>query len=412
VSNNKQKLLVLTSTYPRWSGDTEPAFVKQLSELLSGSYEVHVLAPHCQGSNRVEDLGDGIQIFRFRYAPDSWERLAYNGGVLENLKRNKSLYLLVPVFMLVQFVAAIKLCRDHQYTCIHAHWLIPQGLIAVCLNLFLTTPPKLLLTSHGADLFGLQGRFFRRLKQWVLGRADHTTVVSHAMRDKVLELGIPANKVSVKSMGADLQHLFRIDKNLDKLRDRQKLIFVGRLVEKKGVSVLVEAFAKLVQRYPGLQLEIVGDGPEGPGLEVLASKLGLRKNILFVGQLKNDCIPARLQQASIAVVPSVVALSGDQEGLGLVLIEALGCGCSVVASDLPAIQDVIQDEVTGLLAKSGDSDSLAKCIERLIEQPALAKKLAEAGRASILERFDWQGVGVGYNSLIASLIEKPNLESK
>ena len=120
--------------------------------------------------------------------------------------------------------------------------------------------------------------------------------------------------------------------------------------------------------------------------------------------MKNDEIPEKLKASFIAVVPSVVAKSGDQEGLGLVVIEAIGCGCAVVASDLPAIKDVIVDGKTGLLAKSGCAKDFAGRIETLLAAPDLAKALVENGRTFVAERYDWESVGERYLRTIHDLV--------
>jgi glycosyltransferase involved in cell wall biosynthesis len=102
------------------------------------------------------------------------------------------------------------------------------------------------------------------------------------------------------------------------------------------------------------------------------------------------------------VMPSVVTAEGDQEGLGLVMAEALACECPVVASDLPAIGDVIENGVTGLIARQADAHDLADKIVQVLRDPARAAGLARAGRASVLERFEWERVARGYSDLLAA----------
>jgi len=103
-------------------------------------------------------------------------------------------------------------------------------------------------------------------------------------------------------------------------------------------------------------------------------------------------------------MPSVVASSGDQEGLGLVAVEGLGCGCAVVAFDLPAVRDTIIDGKTGLMAEPESAADLADKIATLMDDDALRCMLAEVGRRHAIEKFNWKAVGENYSNIIVELI--------
>ena len=338
----KPTILVLTSTYPRWQRDTEPGFVHELCKRLTPDYQVHVVTSHYKGALLREQL-EGVNIHRFRYAFPNQERLVYPGGMLTNARLHPWVLLLLPFFFLSQLAMIWRLARKHDIKLIHAHWVVPQGIAAMVL-LPVLQKTALVVTSHGADVYGLKGRFFRFLKSKVWAAADAVTVVSHAMAEAVSAC-LDTGKLTVAPMGVDLEGTFVIKNSL---KDRKNIIFVGRLVEKKGVGVLVEAFKRVLPKYPELRLTVVGEGPYRKSLLQLADELSISHAIHFVGAVPNAEIPALLNQHAIAVVPSVIAASGDQEGLGLVGIEAMGCGCAVVASDLPAIRDVVDGEKTGL----------------------------------------------------------------
>ena len=106
----RRRLLVLTSTYPRWPNDREPGFVHELCKRLTGDFDVTVLSPHASGA-MVEEIMDGVSVRRYRYAPASWETLVNNGGIVTNLKRQPWKWLLVPGFLLVQAWAVWRLIR-------------------------------------------------------------------------------------------------------------------------------------------------------------------------------------------------------------------------------------------------------------------------------------------------------------
>lgn len=396
-------VLVLTSTYPRWKDDTEPRFVEFLSQQLAATRKVVVLAPHCEGAARHEVDRFGkyeIEIYRFRYAPTSFQSLAYDGGMLHRLRQNPVRIIWLALFMLSQWYWIAKLHRRYGFSAVHAHWIIPQGIIATCYRLFQRSAPRLLVTSHGGDLYALRGRILLALKRWVLNRADSITVVSQAMRDECARIGIDTSKVHVASMGVDLTTQFTPRNNASA---PNSLVFVGRLVEKKGVEVLLRAMPAVLEQHPEAHLTIVGHGPERERLEKLAEFEDIVESVRFLGGKKHDELPALFRESAIAVMPSVVARTGDQEGLGLVAIEAMGCGCAVVSTDLPAIADSVQNKRTGLVARSGDASDLARCINELLASPDLRQQLAEQGRSFAVERFDWPIVGQRYNDLLDRL---------
>ena len=395
-------ILVLTSTYPRWEGDIEPAFVHFLNRQLADKYRVIVLAPHYPGA-RSREVMDGIVVHRFRYFFPAGEHLAYHGGIITNLKNNRLKLLLVPFFLLAQAYGILRLARKYRVRLIHAHWAIPQCLLAVVSRKLGLVPghTRILCTSHGGDLYALQTGFMQPLKRLAFRWSDHVTVVSRAMKDQLQSLGCRTGQVSVQPMGVDLSGAFVPDNEIEKTCE---LVYVGRLVEKKGVTTLIEALAQLADEFPSVKLSIVGHGPDRPMLEQQVSRLGLGQQVEFIGAIPNDQVPRCYQSASIAVVPSVVAADGDQEGLGLVAVEAMGCGCATIASDLPALRDVITDAETGLVFRSMDALDLAEKIRRLLLDPALQARLAANGRQFVETRFDWNVVGRNYRRIIDTCI--------
>jgi glycosyltransferase involved in cell wall biosynthesis len=112
------------------------------------------------------------------------------------------------------------------------------------------------------------------------------------------------------------------------------------------------------------------------------------------------------RESTVFVAPSVVAAGGDQEGLGLVFAEAMACECPVVAFDLPAIRDLVEDGITGLLAREKDSHDLAMKILHLLDHPEERTRIAQSGRRHVAERFDWDVVATRYAALIQDLAEQ------
>ncbi|NMF99892.1 glycosyltransferase family 4 protein [Aromatoleum toluolicum] len=401
-STRKAAILVLTSTFPRWMGDTEPPFVLELCRRLAVSYEVWVLAPHAPGAAVREQL-DGLNVVRYRYFPARLENIAYEGGITAKLRKTPANYLVLPFFILSQWLAVRRLLRHKAFAAIHAHWLIPQGLIAITCAATRTRPP-ILCTSHGGDLFGLKGFAAEWIKRLVLRRAQRHTVVSQAMKRAEIELGAAPERIDVIPMGVDLRETFIPGQAA---RSGTSLLFVGRLVEKKGLAYLLEALPPLLTDFPDLTLTIAGDGPDRSALEQLATSHGLATHVRFLGRICNDQLPALYQRSEIVVFPSIMARGGDQEGFGLVAVEALGCECALIATDLPAMRDFLEDRVNALIVPQKDAHGLTIALRTLLDNPALRLHLQKAGRLSVLDRFDWPVIADRYARIIHNLIESP-----
>ncbi len=400
MTEPKKKLLVLTSTFPRWQNDTQPVFIHRLCQELLHDYEVDVLCPHYPGLLQTESIGK-LRVFRFRYFFERYETLTYGKAMLANLKENQANILLVPFFLFFQIYHIVRLYRTNNYDLIHAHWIIPQGFCVTAVKLLLFRRMKILLTSHGADLYALQGRLLSRIKKMVLDSCNFITVVSETMAEELKKYRISENKIAVSSMGIDLANQFVSTR--DHL-NREGLIFVGRLEEKKGVEYLIRSISILKADNIKVRLTVVGDGTQRRHLEDLVKRLQLESEIHFTGSIPNTDIPDYLNKAAIFVMPSIIASDGDQEGLGLVAVEAMGCQCAVIASGLDAIRDVVKDNVTGLLVEPKNEKAIAAAIRRLIKDAALAQRIAEAGRNYVLKNYDWKIVGQKYSAIIAQVI--------
>ena len=398
VKSRLPALLVLASTYPRWAGDHEPGFVHELARRLTDRFRVIVLGPHAPGAKAREVL-DGVEVIRYRYAPERLETLVNDGGIVTNLRRSKWKLLLVPGFVLAQAWRAWRLIRTRNIDVIHAHWLLPQGLIAALLQALPGRQVPFVVTSHGADLFALKGRMLEWLKRLVIGRSCAVTVVSEAMQQPVREIAPDAIRVRVQPMGVDLQYRFVPDPAT--VRARDELLFVGRLVEKKGLRHLLDAMPAVVARRPGTRLRIAGFGPEEAALRKQVEALGLAEHVEFLGAVPQAELPALYRRAAVFVAPFVEAGSGDQEGLGLVLVEAAGCGCPVLAGDVPAVRDVLGDASSGMVDPRQPA-RLADAIVDLLAYPQRAHAQATALRESLIGRFDWQNVANGYADVLAA----------
>jgi glycosyltransferase involved in cell wall biosynthesis len=345
----------------------------------------------------------GLRVIRFPYFFSQWEKLAmHGGGILNQLKTNPAYYLMVPFFLLGQLLAIIRLVRNEHFDLIHAHWLIPQGFIAALGMWIAGKNVPLLCTSHGGDLFALKGKGLQRLKRRIMDKSAALTVVSKAMKKTVVDMGVAPDKVEVIPMGVDLKGLFTPDPGVQRKTD--ELLFVGRLVEVKGLQILLDAMPKVLAKHPGIRLVVAGAGPLESELRASAAKLNMTDCVDFLGMVPQLKLPSLYQQATLAVFPFIVTKSGVQEGFGLVVVEAMGCCCPVIAGDLPAIQDTVVHEENGLIFPSGNAQVLADSILKLLDDPEFRARLAGEGRKSVVQNFDWEIIAGKYSHIYQELI--------
>lgn len=399
-SGRKPGLLVLASTYPRWAGDYEPGFVHELSRRLCDRFDVTVVAPHAPGAKVVERM-DGVRVIRYRYAPAAMETLVHGGGIAANLRRSKWKFLLLPGFLVGQYCAARRAIKSGSIQVIHAHWLVPQGLIARVATSGFRIP--YIVTSHGGDLFGLRGRVTTSLKRVVARHAAAMTVVSSAMRVEASRIGLAPPSIDVVPMGADLRARFVASPDAE--RSRNRLLFVGRLVPKKGLPFLLDAMPMVLSSRPGTVLEIAGFGPERDALERQVHALGLGASVRFLGALGQEQLPDLYRRAAIFVAPFVRDDSGDQEGLPVALMEAIGCGCPAVVGDVAGVRDLLGEEARGIVVDPRNRESLAEAILEVLEAPDKARAQAMALRQAAAERVDWDRIAARYAAIIDAAVE-------
>jgi glycosyltransferase involved in cell wall biosynthesis len=400
-----QKLLVLASTYPRWPRDHEPGFVHELSRRLSHTFEVHVLCPHAPGA-LLHEMMDGVHVHRFRYAPAALETLVQNGGILNNLKHRKWKWLLVPCFLAGLVLESISQIRRLKPDVLHVHWIIPQGLAITITNLFTRIPPYL-LTSHGGDLFGLRGALLTHLKMRIIRDAAAISVVSSPMAQLAMNLGAKPDQLHVIPMGVDFNHLFTPSNNTERLPN--EILFVGRLVEKKGMKYLFMAMPAILDRIPSAHLTVVGYGPEEPALRMLAEELKISGKIKFAGAVPQPDLPNYYRSASLFAAPFIEATSGDQEGLPVALMEAIACECPVVAGNLDVMRDLFDsEERASMLVQANNTFLLAERIITALSQPAESLQGAMRLRERLMQHLNWDSIADQYAETLIKLASQNN----
>lgn len=359
------------------------AFLLSLSRELSAlGHELLVVAPHAAGLAE-RDMVAGVPVERFRYAPDEQETLAYAGTMHEQVLRSWRARARLLSFVAASRRAVRDAVRRFGADVIHAHWWFPGGL--VLWPRMRGTPPAV-LTSHGTDLF-LLDRFAaaRALARRVFATAAEVTVISTPLVPRVRALGVPDEHITVVPMPLD-RTVFASASATDGARNG--LLFVGRLIERKGAEYAIRALAELVGEGRDVTLTIVGDGPQREALEQLARELAVGGRTRFEGALPPDEVARRYRACGILIMPAVTDWKGEQEGFGMVLVEGMSAGMAIVATRSGGIPDVVRDGHTGLLVPERDASALATAVRRLLSEPALRARLGNSAARDVRERFD------------------------
>ncbi|HSC48821.1 MAG TPA: glycosyltransferase family 4 protein [Gaiellaceae bacterium] len=312
--------------------------------------------PRHEGDPAGNFVADAVEQLRARgvevevVSPASFRHfgIAYGAGVVGNLRRDPWRAALLPAFLASFALAARRAARDADL--VHAHWL-PSGAVAlVCAKPFVV------------QLWGTDVELARRargLARRVLSRARLTICASNALADAARELG--AKQVRVIPSAVELPE------RIGEPAEPPEVLFVGRLSPEKGILDLVQA-------ADGIPLTVAGDGP-------------LRDRVPgALGFVPHHALPPLYERAAVVAVPS------HREGFGVACAEAMAHARPVVASRVGGLLDLVVDGETGVLVPPGDVPALREALERLLADADLRRRLGEAGRARVQERFSWPAV--------------------
>ena len=385
------RILHVVTAFPRSPDDViVPWLVELLKRLLAAGHEVEVFTSSYRGA--PDQVVSGIPVHRFRYFPRRWERLTHEEAAPDRMKRSL-LYRLMPAcFVVAGMIAAWRLCRRQRYDVIHVHWPFPLALFGWAAQR--ARPAALVTTFYGVELRWVKTAmpFFRGFLKWAARRSDRVVAISSYTADEVRELvQVPIEVIPyTTSLPAPtaVPHAGRRSAGAP-----FTVLFVGRLVERKGVSHLVDAVSLLLP-LPGadVRLVIVGDGPERARIEARIREKRLDGRVAVRGRVSDAELQAAYAAADAFVLPAVVDRRGDTEGLGVVLLEAMNHRVPVIASAIGGITDIVEDGVSGLLVPPGDATALAAALGRLARAPDLAAGLGEAGYRRLRERFSWDAI--------------------
>jgi len=380
------KVLFLVTAYPRDPADViTPWMVETIRRLRDRGVTVEVLAPAYRGL--ADQTVDGVRVHRFRYAPRGWETLTHDQTAPDRIREKPWFLSLVPGYVAAGSRAAARVAREGRFDVVHAFWPIPQGILG--LHARRKTGLPLVSTFFGVELTWMERQFpfLAPLLRRIVRGSDAVTAIS-TYTAKRLAAQVPGVDPAIIPFGAAVDAPAAPPPYTYDGTRPFELLFVGRLVERKGVHLLLDALATLP---PGRRvvLNVVGDGPDRAKLRERAERLGLGGRAVFHGFVTTEELQRRLERCDAFVLPAVIDAKGDTEGLGVVLLEAMSYARPVIASAAGGIVDIVRDGRNGFLVPPGDAAALAGAIGRMMDDPAAARELGLHGREDVEAGFSW-----------------------
>ena len=262
------------------------------------------------------------------------------------------------------------------------------------------------LTFHATAEGGTLPWLYRAVRapgRRIVGDAHALTAVSPvAAAFHARALGLDTSRITIVPNGVDVARFSGSARATGRRNGCEQLVFLGRLEPRKGADVVVRAFLLLAVERPELQLRVLGDGPLAGELRriVADAPSGVARRVELSGRVEPSALPRLLADADVALLP---ARGG--ESFGIVLLEAMAAGLPIVATDIPGYRAVARHEREALLVPPGDAAALARATARLLDDGALAERLAVAGALRAAEH-DWAVVGDRMRALYASASER------
>lgn len=384
------RVLYLVSLFPCWS---ETFIVRELRALMDAGVDVRIVSLRHPFEAFTQSDAQAM-LDRALYPPRG---LAGAAAALRELARSPRIHARLlgeffsglgsrPVSLaktLVTWWRTLALAprvRELAPQMIHAHWATYPSTAALVLFRSLGIPFS--FTSHAHDIFVedhlvgtklRESRFAVTISEFnraLLGRLHGAEAVANL---HVVRCGVSPEEITWLPGGS---------------REPGFLLAVGRLDEIKGFGVLIEACGRLRDAGVDFRCEIVGEGALRAALSSDIARLGLEERVRLIGALPQEQVRARLYQASVFVMPSVVASDGNMDGVPVALMEAMAAGLPVVATTVSGIPEIVRDGWSGRLTPPGDSEALASTLRSLLDDAGIRKRLATGARETVERGFN------------------------
>ena len=275
---------------------------------------------------------------------------------------------------------------NKRYDVVHCHYGV-LGNMGIKLKQLGAGADIIVTSFHGFDITMWVEKHGELVYDELFKEGDLFLPISERWRHRLVKLGCPSEKILVHHMGVDCKRFTFRPRILDK-EGSIELASVARFVEKKGLEYSIRAVAALIDEYPRIRYTIAGNGELFEDMRKLVKKLGASKHIKLNGWMHQGQILELLQNSHILITPSVTASNGDQEGIPVVLMEAMAMGLPIVTTIHSGIPELVEEGVTGKLVPERDSEALKNALRELLENPDAWSRMGRNGREKVEQEFN------------------------
>ncbi len=380
------KILVFTELYPSIFNDISGIFIhEQMKALLAKGVEIKVInpvpwtpfpTPYISAKWKryseipLKDQRDGIEIYHPRY-------VCFPGNLFLNSSGERMYRGCLPLVR--------EIGQRYKFDIIHAHVALPSGYAAMDINRKYNRP--LILTIHGRDLqetIFRNSRCFKAVKK-VFSVATRVVFVSNKLK-RIAENNFNNNKkFDVIHNGISIEEIFLDKSKISQNYKGKKIILsVSNLKQSKGIDLNIKAISQLVSNYKELKYLIIGDGKERNSLEKLASNLGIKEYVEFLGAKPHSKVMEYISICDIFSLPSC------KEGLGVVYLEAMAHGKPTIGCKGEGIGDIIENGRNGYLVEPNDVCSLIRVLSFCMNNPQEIKRVGKMAKKIVLSDYTWE----------------------
>jgi glycosyltransferase involved in cell wall biosynthesis len=367
------KILMLNFEFPPLGGGASPLSFDLAKEIIKEGHEIDVVTMNFKGLKKYENI-KGINIHRVKC-------------IRKHKEYSKSSELLTYIFPAL--AKAIQLHKKKNYDINHTHFIIPTGITSYLLKKITGLP--YVITSHGSDVpnynpdrFKIGHKFIGPVWKKIIDNSEGITTPSEYLKGLILKKYNNPNKIEVIPNGIKIDEETKKDK-------QKKILYAGRLLERKGVQYIIEAIKNLDLK--GYKFEIIGDGPYRKELEQKAKEI---ENILFKGWISQEELKEIYEESEIFVIPST------QESFGMVIAEAMEKNMAVICGKGSACEEVIGK--TGIAINPKSSNEIRNALKFYINNPKEKEKAMKFGRERVTKLFNIKKITSQYIEVYSRII--------
>lgn len=314
----------------------------------------------------------------------------------------------LPFFLPLSFLLGLVHILAGGITCIYVSdgALAPLGWLLKVL-----TGCRCVATIHGRDI-AFDNTLYQAVVPWCLRRLDRVACVSEALKTQCVRRGVPEENIAVIPNGIDVEDL-NIEEGpssrsriqhliVHSLEDRDILLTVGRLVDKKGVAYfLSDIFPDILKQKPETLYLIVGDGPQKSRIEKIIAERRLENHVFPLGEIpmEGGLLPAIYHAVDIFLMPNI-RVEGDMEGFGIAALEASAAGLPVVAFNVDGIDQAVINDQNGILIPPEDRPAFVRTVVALLNAPHRRKEMGENAQSHVRRHYSWRLIAREYTKLL------------